>query len=55
MLRRQKEEQQGLELVILEQMVLGNHLLRKINRSIDFSFINKMYEPLYSSMDLICN
>lgn len=48
MLRSRKEKQQGMELVILEQMVPENHLLRKIDRSIDFSFINKLCAPLYS-------
>ena len=42
MLRSRKEKQQGMEVVILEQMVPENHLLRKIDRSIDFSFINKL-------------
>lgn len=48
MLRSRKEKQQGIEVVILEQMVPENHLLRKIDRSIDFSFINKLCAPLYS-------
>lgn len=48
MLRSRKEKQQGMELVILEQMVPESHLLRKIDRSIDFSFINKLCAPLYS-------
>ena len=48
MLRSRKEKQQGMEVVILEQMVPENHLLRKIDRSIDFSFINKLCAPLYS-------
>ena len=48
MLRNRKEKQQGMEVVILEQMVPENHLLRKIDRSIDFSFINKLCAPLYS-------
>lgn len=45
MLRGRKEKWQGMELVILEQMVLANHLLRKIDRSIDFSFIGKLCAP----------
>ena len=48
MLRSRKEKQQGMEVVILEQMVPENHLLRKIDRSINFSFINKLCAPLYS-------
>ena len=49
MLRSRKEKQQGMEVVILEQMYHDRIiLLRKIDRSIDFSFINKLCAPLYS-------
>ena len=48
MLRSRKEKQQGMEVLILEQMVPENHLLRKLDRGIDFSFINKLCAPLYS-------
>ena len=48
MLRSRKEKQQGMEVVILEQMVPEKHLLRRIDRSIDFSFINRLCAPLYS-------
>lgn len=47
MLRKVHEKQQEMELVILEQMIPEDHLLRKIDRSIDFSFIHRMCEPLY--------
>lgn len=46
MLKSQK--QQDMEVVIPEQMVPENHLPRRIDRNIDFSFINKLYAPLYS-------
>ena len=36
-----------MELVILEQMIPEDHLLRRIDRAIDFSFIGKLCEPLY--------
>lgn len=36
-----------MQVVILEQMVAEDHLLRKIDRQIDFSFIRKLCEPLY--------
>ena len=39
-----------MEVVILEQMVPENHLLRKLDRGIDFSFINKLCAPLYSEI-----
>ena len=49
MLRKIHEKQQGMELIILEQLVPQDHLLRKIDRSIDFSFIRRLYAPLYSA------
>ena len=36
-----------MELVIIEQMIPEGHLLRRIDRSIDFTFIHKLCEPLY--------
>lgn len=35
-------------MVILEQMVPENHLLRKNDSNIDFSFIKRLCAPLYS-------
>lgn len=48
MLRNRKETQQRIGLVIPEQVVPETHLLRKIDRSIGFSFINKLCASLYS-------
>lgn len=47
MLQKKHEKQQSLELVILEQMIPADHLLRRIGRSIDFSFIRRLCAPLY--------
>ena len=47
MLSKVHEKQQGMELVILEQLVPQNHLLRRMDQSIDFSFIHRLCEPLY--------
>jgi len=47
MLQRMSGKQQSVELVILEEMIPEDHLLRKIDRVIDFSFIRKLCEPLY--------
>ena len=47
MLRKKRVKQQEMQLVILEQMIPENHLLRKIDQYIDFSFIRKICEPLY--------
>ena len=44
---RSREKQERLEVVILEQMIPEDHLLRRIDRSVDFSFIHKLCEPLY--------
>ena len=49
MLNKFHEKQQGMELIILEQLVPQDHLLRKIDRSIDFSFIRRLCAPLYSA------
>ncbi len=49
MLNKSHEKQQGMELIILEQLVPQDHLLRKIDRSIDFSFIRRLCAPLYSA------
>jgi transposase len=40
-------KQNRLEMVILEDPVPQNHLLRKIDKAIDFSFINKICKPCY--------
>ena len=38
MLRERREKQQQMDLVILEQLVPENHLLRRIDAAVDFSF-----------------
>ena len=40
-------KQSRLELVIMEELVPQDHLLRKIDKVIDFSFINKICKPYY--------
>ena len=47
MLRENKEKQMKMEMVILENLVPENHLLRKIEKVIDFSFINEICKPYY--------
>lgn len=47
MLRETKEKQMKMEMVILENLVPENHLLRKIENVIDFSFINEICKPYY--------
>lgn len=49
MLREQKKEKQmQLEVVMLEELVPQDHLLRKIDKAVDFSFIHEMCKGLYS-------
>ena len=47
MLRETKEKQMKMEVVILENLVPDNHLLRKIEKVIDFSFINEICKLYY--------
>jgi transposase len=47
MLKRPAPEQTALEMVTLDQLVPADHLLRKIDRVIDFSFIHELTAPLY--------
>lgn len=47
MLKRPAPEQTALEMVTLDQLVPADHLLRKIERAIDFSFIHELTAPLY--------
>ena len=42
MLRERREKQQQMDLVILEQLVPENHLLRRIDAAVDFSFIHDL-------------
>ena len=41
-------KQSRIEIVTMEELVPENHLLRKIDKAIDFSFINKICKPYYS-------
>ena len=47
MLKRPAPAQTALEMVTLDQLVPKDHLLRKIDRVIDFSFIHDLTAPLY--------
>jgi transposase len=47
MLRTPAPEQTALEMVTLEQLVPKDHLLRKIDAVIDFSFIHELAAPHY--------
>ena len=47
MLNKSHEKQQGMELIILEQLVPQDHLLRKIDRMVSFDFIYDLLAPYY--------
>ena len=47
MLREKSSNQSRMELVNIEDLVPKDHLLRKIDKYIDFSFINGMCRPYY--------
>lgn len=51
MTRWKKENQQlKMEFVMLDQLVKQDHLLRKIDKYIDFSFIYDLVEPFYDDI-----
>ena len=47
MLKERREKQEKMDLVILEQMIPEDHLLRKIDSVVDFGFIHELCAPLY--------
>ena len=47
MLKQSTSRQPKLELVYIENLVPEDHLLRKIDKYIDFSFINEICKPYY--------
>ena len=50
MMERKDRKQGKANLILLEDLVPENHILRKIDKAIDFSFIYKYLEPLYSKI-----
>lgn len=48
MLREKNGKQMRMEMVVLNDLVPENHLLRKIDKVIDFNFINEICRPYYS-------
>ncbi|WP_445671150.1 hypothetical protein [Paenibacillus sp. FSL K6-2524] len=47
MLRSNREKQQVYEFDSMEDLVPQDHLLRKVDKHIDFSFIDEQVRPLY--------
>ena len=47
MLKERREKQQQMDIVILEQLIPEEHLLRRVEKAVDFSFIHELCAPLY--------
>lgn len=47
MLKQRREKQQQMDIVNMEDMVPENHLLRKVDKAVDLSFIHELCAPLY--------
>ncbi len=47
MYRERVEKQNKVEFLVMEELVPQDHLLRKLDKAIDFSFINKICKPYY--------
>ena len=50
MITKTNQKAYEMSLIILENYVPENHLLRKVDQSIDFRFIYELVEPLYSKI-----
>ncbi|MEC1861649.1 IS5/IS1182 family transposase, partial [Bacillus licheniformis] len=47
--KHSKDQREQLEVVALSELVPEDHLVRKMEEAIDFSFIYQKVAPLYSS------
>ncbi len=50
MTKNQLNEREQLEILTIEQLVPKDHLVRKLDAAIDFSFIYRLVEDLYSTI-----
>ena len=50
MTKNQTNEREQLEILTIEQLVPQDHLVRKLDEAIDFSFIYPLVENLYSTI-----
>ncbi|MFE8703616.1 transposase, partial [Cytobacillus sp. FJAT-54145] len=50
MTKNQSNEREQLEMLTIDQLVPDDHLARKLESAIDFSFIYPMVENLYSGL-----
>ena len=51
MTKNQINEREQLEMLAIEQLVPHDHLVRKLDATIDFSFIYLLVEDLYSTIE----
>ncbi|TAI50580.1 IS5/IS1182 family transposase, partial [Bacillus paralicheniformis] len=47
--KHSKDQREQLEVFALSELVPEDHLVRKIEEAMDFSFIYEKVDPLYSS------
>ena len=47
MLNKEKEERYQAEIICMDELVPSDHLLRKIDKVIDFEFIREKVKHLY--------
>jgi hypothetical protein len=50
MTKNQINEREQLEMLTIEQLVPQDHLVRKLDEALDFSFIYPLVEDLYSTI-----
>ena len=48
MLKRETEQRQAVEMLCTDMVVPKDHLLRKIDKAVDFKYIYTLVEKLYS-------
>lgn len=53
MTRNYNSEREQFEIITIDQLVPENHLVRKLEATIDFSFIYPLVENLYSTLDVL--
>ena len=51
MTKNQRNNRMQQQIISIEDMIPKDHLLRKIHKAIDFTFIYKLVEHLYSQVE----
>ena len=50
MSKKQKRDRNQIEMMTIDELVLKEHLDRKLDSALDFLFIYPLVEPLYSNL-----